>query len=80
MSPMAERVGSRLKRWKTKPILRAAHLGALGIGEAGEVDAVDQHGAAGGLGEAAEDVKKRRFAGARGSDDGDELAGVGAKS
>ena len=42
MLAMAERVGSRLKRWKTKPIWARRSLGALGVGERGEVVALDQ--------------------------------------
>ena len=75
MLPMAERVGKRLKRWKIKPILaRRVRVRSASV-EGGEVDAIDEDGAGGGPGEAAEDVEEGGFAGAGGADDSDELAG-----
>jgi hypothetical protein len=58
-----------------KADLGATHFGSLGVGESGEVSAVDKYGAGGGAGKTAEDVEEGRFAGAGGADDGDELAG-----
>ena len=46
--------------------LGAAHFGAFGVGEFGEVGTVDQHRATGGVGQAAEDVEEGRLAGAEG--------------
>jgi len=58
----------------------AAHLGALGVGERGEVRAVDGDGAGGRAGEAAEDVEEGRFARARGTDDRHKLARIDGKA
>jgi hypothetical protein len=74
-------VAHRGERWQEVEALEdeadfgATHFGALGVGESGEVHAVDQDGAGGGAGEAAKDVEKGGLAGAGGADDGDELTG-----
>ncbi len=75
MLPMAERVGRRLKRWKTKP-MRARRILVRSASEsvAKSVPSMVTR-AGGGGGEAAEDVEEGGFAGAGGADDGDELAG-----
>ena len=56
----AER-GEQVEALKDEADLGAAHLGALGVGELREVYAVDADGAAGGLGEAAQDVERVDF-------------------
>ena len=53
----------------------ATHFGALGVGEFGKVNAVDEDRAGGSAGKTAEDVEEGGLAGAGGADDGDELAG-----
>src|SRR5216683_8355498 len=67
--------GEKVEALEDEADLGAAHFGAFGVGEFGEVGAVDQDRAGGGVGEAAEDVEEGGFSGARGADDGDELAG-----
>ena len=47
---------------------------ALAVGEPGEVDAVDQNRATGGVGETAEDVEEGGLARTGWADDGDEFA------
>jgi hypothetical protein len=66
--------GQQVEALEDEADLGAAGLGAFCVGEGGEVDAVDQHRAAGGAGETAKDVEEGGFAGAGGTDDGDELA------
>ena len=67
--------GEKVEALEDEADLGAAHFGALGVGEFGEVGAVDEDRAGGGVGEAAEDVEEGGFSGAGGADDGDELAG-----
>ncbi len=57
--------GQQVEALEDEADLVTAHLGTLAVGELREVYAVDVDGAAGGVGEAAEDVEKSRFAGAR---------------
>ena len=67
--------GEKIEALEDEADLGAAHFCAFGVGEFGEVGAVDEDGAGGGVGEAAEDVEEGGFSGAGGADDGDELAG-----
>jgi hypothetical protein len=69
----AEIVGSRLKRWKTKPICERRRLVRCGS-RAREVLALDEQRAGGRRGQAAEDIEERGLARARRANDGDELA------
>ena len=66
--------GQQVEALEDEADFGAAHLSALAVGELGEVDAVDQNRATGGVGETAEDVEEGGLAGARGTDDGDEFA------
>ena len=66
--------GQEVETLKDKANLGAAHAGALGVGEFGEVGAIDEDRAGGGVGEAAKDVEECGFAGAGRADDSDELA------
>src|SRR5258706_291247 len=67
--------GEEVEALEDEADLGAAHFGAFGVGEFGEVGAVDEDRAGGGVGEAAEDVEKGGFSGAGRAYDGDELAG-----
>ena len=67
--------GEKVEALEDEADLGAAHSGALGVGEFGEVCAVDEDRAGGGVGEAAEDVEEGGLSGAGGADNGDELAG-----
>ena len=69
MLPLAVRVGSRLKRWKTEP-------GALGVAHGSEFVTVDEDGTFGSLGHAADYVEQGRFAAAGGSHNCYGLAGL----
>ena len=73
MLPMAESVGRRLKRWKTKPIL-ARRIRVRSASESLAKSMPSIRPSRGGVGEAAENVEEGRFSGAGGADDGDELA------
>ncbi len=54
--------------------LSAPQAGALAVGELRQLLPIDDHLAGGDRGEPADDVKQRRLAGARRTDDADELA------
>jgi hypothetical protein len=68
--------GKQVEALEDETNLGATQAGALRVGEAGEVLALNDERAGCGGGEAAEDVEEGGFAGAGGADDGDELAGV----
>ncbi len=53
--------GKKIEALEDEADLGAAHFGALGVGEFGEVDAIDEDRAAGGVGEAAEDIEEGGF-------------------
>ncbi len=65
--------GKQVEPLKDEADLSAAHPGALGVGELGEVHAVDQDGARSGVGETTEDMEEGRFAGSGGAHNSDEL-------
>jgi len=67
--------GEKVEALEDEADFGPAHTGALGVGEFGEVGSVDEDRAGGGSGKTAEDVEEGGLAGARGTDDGDELAG-----
>src|SRR5207302_10590761 len=71
--------GETVGALEEEPDFGAAQSGAFGGGEFGEIGAVDQDRAGGGVGEAAENVEQRGLSGAGGADDGDELAGGDGK-
>ena len=54
--------GEKIETLEDEADFGATHFRALGVGEFGEVDAVDQDGAGGGAGETAEDVEEGRLA------------------
>ena len=67
------------ERWEQVEFLKDeadtvfAQAGALGVVQCGKIHAVNDDAAAGGLGEATEEVKERGLSGAGGADDGDEF-------
>jgi hypothetical protein len=65
--------GSRLKPWKTKPMVRLRSARGFVLVEAGDVPAGEEVAPAAGAVEAAEDVHEGRLARAGGAHDGDEL-------
>ena len=67
--------GQQIEALEDKADLGAAHFGALGVGEFGEVGAIDEDRAGGGVGETAQDVEEGGLSRTGGADDGDELAG-----
>ena len=71
-----ERIGRRLKNWKTKPVFAAAELRRLVVAEVAHDGAVEDDLAGRRAVEAAEEVEQRALAGARRAHDGDELAGL----
>src|SRR5579871_5493269 len=76
---------SRERRQQIEPLkdeadLGTPHLRAFRVGEAGEVGAPNQHGAARSRCKAAENVEKSRLPRARRPDDGDELAWIDRKT
>ncbi len=74
--PRTVRVGKRLKRWKTKPILSRRMPVRSASSRHGDVDAVHEDAAAGGPRQPAQQVQQGGLAAARGPDDGDELAAL----
>src|SRR5438874_5629763 len=66
--------GEMVETLKDESDFGAAHFRTFGVGEFGEVGAVDQDRAGGGIGEAAQDVEESGFSGAGGADDRDKLA------
>ena len=71
--------GQQVELLKDEADAVLAQPGALGVVERGEVDAVDDHAALGGLREPAEQVEERGLARARRADDGDKLARLDGK-
>src|SRR5258708_18378307 len=68
--------GQKVEALEDEADLGAAHPGAFAIGEFGEVYAVDEDGAAGGVGGAPGGGEEGRLAGAEGANGGDKLAWV----
>ena len=66
--------GQQIEFLEDESDLALAHAGALGVGERGQIVAIEHDAAAIGAGEAAQQIKKCGFAAARGADDADELA------
>ena len=71
-----DRIGMRLKNWKTKPGLRPAQLRRRVVAEAADDRPVEDDLARRRAVEAAEQVEERALARARRPHDGDELAGL----
>ena len=65
--------GQQVEFLKDEADFRAPQAGAVGVGQLGEVDAVDDDAAGVGVREPAENVEQGRLAAARRADDGDEL-------
>jgi hypothetical protein len=63
--------GKKIEALEDETDFVAAQFGALGIGHSGEVVAVDENAAAGGLRQAADHVKQRGFAATRRTHDRD---------
>ena len=66
--------GQQVEFLKHEADLAAAKLVRPASDMCGEVDAVDEHAAGVGVGEAAENIEERRLAAARRANDGDKLA------
>ena len=66
--------GQQVEFLEDESDLALAHAGALGVGERGQIVAVEHDAAAIGLGQSAEKIEESGFSAARRSDDADELA------
>ena len=73
------RAGTRLKLWKTKPILRLRRSARSSSSSCADVGAIDQVAAAARHVEAAEDVHERALAGPRAAHDRHEVAALDAQ-
>ena len=71
--------GKKIEALEDETDFVAAQFGALGIGHSGEIVAVDENAAAGGLRQAADHVKQRGFAATRRTHDRDGFTGKDVK-